>query len=157
MKKKSILILDNIRSVYNTGAMFRTCDGVGVSEVFLCGTTPTPIDRFGRKRKDFAKVALGAEESIPWKYFQTTEDAITEAKEQGCEIFALEQDEKSIQYNSIAPTKNFALVVGEETQGLPQNILELSDAVLEIPMRGVKESLNVSVAAGIALYQLLGD
>lgn len=157
MNKKSILILDNIRSVYNTGSMFRTSDGVGVSEIFLCGTTPTPIDRFRRKRKDFAKVSLGAEELIPWKYFETTEEAITFAREQGCEILGLEQNENSVPYNSFTTEKNFALVVGEETQGLPQNILELCDTILEIPMRGEKESLNVSVSTGVALYQLLVD
>jgi len=157
MKKKSILILDNIRSVHNTGSIFRTSDGVGVSEIFLCGTTPTPIDRFGRKRKDFAKVALGAEESVSWKYFETTEAAIAEAKEKGYEILGLEQHENSVPYNSHTPTKNFALVVGEETQGIPKNILDLCDTILEIPMRGEKESLNVSVATGVTLYQLLGD
>lgn len=150
-----MVILDNIRSVYNAGSIFRTSDGVGVSEIFLCGTTPAPIDRFGRKRKDFAKVALGAEEIIPWKYFTTTQEAIAEARQQGMGIIALEQNEKSLPYNTQVPEENIALVVGEETQGIQKDILELCDTVLEIPMRGKKESLNVSVATGVVLYEIL--
>jgi len=157
MKKKAIVILDNIRSVYNTASIFRTSDGVGVLEIFLCGTTPTPIDRFGRKRKDFAKVALGAEDSISWKYFETTADAIKEAKKNNFHIAALEQDERSIAYTSYQPLEKTALVLGEETKGLQKSDLDLCDVVLEIPMRGNKESLNVSVAAGIMLYQMLNN
>lgn len=155
MKKKLILILDNLRSVYNTASIFRTADGAGVSEIFLCGTTPEPIDRFGRKRKDFAKVSLGAEESVPWKYFETTKDAIQNLKDMSFEIVGLEQDSNSISFDEYISEKNVGLVVGEETQGLSQEILKLCDVVLEIPMRGKKESLNVSVATGVALYQIL--
>lgn len=156
MKKiKLILILDNLRSVYNTASIFRTADGAGVSDIFLCGTTPEPIDRFGRKRKDFAKVSLGAEESVSWKYFPTTKDAIQSVKDMQYEIVALEQNESSVSFEKYFPKEKIALVVGEETQGINKNILQLCDTILEIPMRGTKESLNVSVATGVALYQIL--
>lgn len=155
MKRKVILILDNLRSVYNTASIFRTADGAGVLEIFLCGTTPEPIDRFGRKRKDFAKVSLGAEESVSWKYFETTTEAIQTLKSSNFDIIALEQDDASVLFDEYVSEKNIALVVGEETQGLQKNILKQCDAIVEIPMRGTKESLNVSVATGVVLYQIL--
>lgn len=155
METKLILILDNLRSVYNTASIFRTADGAGVSEIFLCGTTPEPIDRFGRKRKDFAKVSLGAEESVAWKYFETTTEAIQILQGSSFDIVALEQDKNSIPFDEYVSEKNIALVVGEETQGLQKNILNMCDKILEIPMRGTKESLNVSVATGVVLYQIL--
>lgn len=155
MEKKLILILDNLRSVYNTASIFRTADGAGVSEVFLCGTTPAPIDRFGRKRKDFAKVSLGAEESVAWKYFETTTEAIQTLQGLSFDIVALEQDTNSVPFDEYVSEKNIGLVVGEETQGIDTNILQLCDTVVEIPMRGTKESLNVSVATGVVLYQIL--
>lgn len=154
MKKKHILILDNIRSVHNVGSLFRTADGAGFSSVFLAGTTPAPIDRFGRKRNDFAKVSLGAEESILWKYFETTKDAIEEAVREGYEIVALEQSSRSIPFDQYQGKKHTALVLGEETKGLSPELLAMCDSILEIPMRGNKESLNVSVAGGIAMYQI---
>lgn len=155
MKNKLVLVLDNIRSVYNVGSIFRTADGVGVFEIFLCGTTPAPVDRFGRDRKDLAKVALGAEKIIPWKYFETTKEAIQNLKEGGFEIVALEQDEKSVNYDKHEIKEKTALILGEETKGPTKEILDLSDVILEIPMRGEKESLNVSVAAGVAMYNLM--
>jgi len=154
MEKKYILILDSLRSVYNTASLFRTADGAGFSEIFLCGTTPCPVDRFGRNRKDFAKVALGAENSVPWKYFETTFKAIEHARKEGFEIVALEQNPFSVLYTKFTPQKNTALVLGEETQGLGQDVLGLCDVVLEIPMRGKKESLNVSSAGTVAMYRL---
>lgn len=154
MEKKYILILDSLRSVYNTASLFRTADGAGFSEIFLCGTTPTPIDRFGRKRKDFAKVALGAEDFVSWKYFETTKDAIKKAKEKGFDVVALEQNPNSVLFEDFKSQKNTALVLGEETQGIRQDTINLCDTVLEIPMRGSKESLNVSVAGAILMYYL---
>ncbi len=154
MEKKYILILDSLRSVHNTASLFRTADGAGFSEIFLCGTTPTPIDRFGRKRKDFAKVALGAEDFLSWKYFETTKDAIEKAKERGFSVVALEQNPNSVLFEDFKSQKNIALVLGEETQGIRQSTIDLCDTILEIPMRGNKESLNVSVAGAILMYYL---
>lgn len=155
MEKKLILILDNIRSVHNVGSLFRTADGAGVSEIFLCGTTPTPIDRFERKRNDFAKVSLGAEESISWTYFEDTKSAIQNAKGDDYEIVALEQSPRSVSYGAFKSEKNIALILGPEVVGMSEEILSLADSVIEIPMRGQKESLNVSVAGGIAMYEIL--
>jgi tRNA G18 (ribose-2'-O)-methylase SpoU len=147
-------ILSDIRSAYNVGAMLRTADGAGVSKVFLCGCTPTPIDRFGRKRADIAKVALGAEESVVWEYYASVEECITSLKKEGVQIVAVEQSPRSIPYNTFKKTSPVAFVFGEETRGIPKSLLDLCDTILEIPMRGKKESLNVSVACGVVLYSL---
>ncbi len=152
--KKIILILDNIRSVHNVGSLFRTADGFGVSEIFLCGTTPTPIDRFGRERSDFKKVSLGAEKTISWKYFETTEQAILFSKQEGFQILALEQSERSQNLNTFVSEKNLALVLGTEVTGMSQELLNYCDVILEIPMFGSKESFNVSIAGAIAMYEL---
>jgi 23S rRNA (guanosine2251-2'-O)-methyltransferase len=150
-----ILILDNIRSAHNVGSIFRTGDAVGVSEVLLCGVTPDPVDRFGRDRSDISKIALGAEKNIPWRHFSETKEAILFAKEKGLEVVALEQDEHSVLYKNVGVDfSSTALVLGEETKGLSKEILSLVDQIMEIPMSGDKESLNVSVAAGVALFFL---
>jgi len=153
--KKIILILDNIRSVHNVGSLFRTADGFGIKEIYLCGTTPAPIDRFGRKRNDFQKVSLGAEEVVPWNYFETTQEAILHAKENHYQIVAIEQDENSQIIDTFVSEKNIAILLGTEVTGMSQEILEMCDIILEIPMRGTKESLNVSVAGGVAMYEIL--
>jgi 23S rRNA (guanosine2251-2'-O)-methyltransferase len=155
MTKKVILILDNIRSVHNAGSLFRTADGCGVSEIFLCGTTPTPIDRFGRARSDFAKVSLGSEKTISWKFFGETSDAIGDAKKEGYHIILLEQDSQSVSYDTKIPHEKIALVLGPEVSGMSEEIISLADTIIEIPMRGQKESLNVSVAGGIAMYEIM--
>lgn len=151
---KIILILDNIRSVHNVGSIFRTADCMGVSEVLLCGTTPTPIDRFGRPRSDLAKIALGAESTMPWKYYTTTTSVITDLQSKEIPVFALEQSPQSINlFDWRVPEKfsTVALVVGYEVSGVDAGVLSVCDGILEIPQWGVKESLNVSVATGIAL------
>lgn len=151
-----LLCLCNIRSTHNVGSILRTADGVGVGKVYLCGYTPTPLDRFGRKRKDVAKVALGAEENLQWEYCEDTTDCLTELRAEGFRVVALEQDERSVPYTTLTLDQPTVLVLGEETEGLPQELLDMCDTVAEIPMHGSKESLNVSVAAGIALYRLVG-
>lgn len=153
--KTCVLILDNLRSVENTGSIFRTAEGLGVAKVICVGTTPTALDRFGRKRNDFAKVSLGSEEMLEWEYAKEMEDAVKGLKEQGFEIIALEQNEKSEDLKSYEAPETFALIVGNEVEGVSSAALALSDRALEIPMRGEKESLNVSVSTGIALYKLL--
>ncbi len=155
------LILENLRSVENTGSIFRTAEGLGVSKIYLVGTTPAPVDRFGRKRNDFSKVALGAEDLVEWEYvsqenFQLT---ILNLQKDGFKIIALEQDLKAKNLRSLDANKleRFALVVGNEVDGVSKEALEISDEIVEIPMQGEKESLNVSVAAGIALFALMLD
>jgi 23S rRNA (guanosine2251-2'-O)-methyltransferase len=150
----SILILENIRSAQNVGAIFRTADGAGVSKIYLVGITPTPLDRFGRKRGDIAKAALGAEETVPWEYKKLTRPLLQKLKRDGYQIISLEQDVRSKDYKKIKPKKKFALIVGAEVTGIDKKTLEESDIIAEIPMKGKKESLNVSVSLGIALYRL---
>ncbi|MEK7579172.1 MAG: TrmH family RNA methyltransferase [Patescibacteria group bacterium] len=152
MSKKIFVILDNIRSVENTGSTFRTSDGAGVSKIYLCGTTPTPIDRFGRARKDFAKVSLGAEKTVPWEHAKNTKDIIARLKEENVQVVAVEQDKKAIDYKKLKAGGAIAFVFGNEVSGVSKDILSLCDEIVEIPMKGAKESLNVSVAAGIILF-----
>ncbi len=153
---KNILILNDIRSVENVGAMFRTADAAGIDKIYLIGTTPTPIDRFGRKRGDLAKSALGAEEYVAWEYKKTITPVLSKLKKDGFQIIAIEQDEKSIDYKKVKIQEKNAFIVGTEVTGIPKNILKKCDIIAEIPMRGKKESLNVSVATGIALFGILG-
>ncbi len=152
--KTCILILDNLRSVENAGSVFRTAEGLGVKKVVCVGTTPTPLDRFGRKRADFAKVSLGAEE-LPWEYAKEIGPVLKDLKEQNFQIIALEQTPDSKDLKEFKTGDMFALVVGNEVDGVSKDALELADSVLEIKMQGKKESLNVSVSTGIALYELL--
>ena len=153
---KNILVLDNIRSILNVGAIFRTADAVGVDEVILVGTTPTPTDRFGRDREDLHKTALGAEKTVSWKYLENDQilDFLVSLQKNNFNIVSLEQDNKSINYKEIKKTDKQVLVLGHETEGVSKNILEISNQITEIPMRGSKESLNVSVSAGIMMYHL---
>lgn len=147
--------MHNIRSVYNVGAIFRTADAAGVSKIYLTGYTPTPLDRFGRERKDVAKAALGAEKSVAWSHESEVHKVIMSLKSNGYEIVALEQAENSVDYKECKPSEKTALIIGEERYGITQDILDQCDHIVEIPMRGKKESLNVSVATGIALFRIL--
>jgi tRNA G18 (ribose-2'-O)-methylase SpoU len=153
----NILILNDIRSVENVGAMFRTADAAGIDQIYLIGTTPTPIDRFGRKRKDLAKSALGAEEYVAWEYKKTISPLLSKLKKEGFYIIAIEQDEKSVDYRKLKANryKLKAFLVGTEVTGIPKDVLKKCDIIAEIPMRGKKESLNVSVALGVALFRII--
>lgn len=155
--KTCVLILENLRSVENVGSIFRTADGFGVSKIILVGTTPAPLDRFGRKRQDFAKVSLGAENFLEWEHVQEKDLGfrIQDLRMDGFQIIALEQAENSKTLWECKPKGMFALVVGSEVDGVSKEILELVDEIVEIPMRGRKESLNVSVSTGIALFVLI--
>lgn len=146
------LILDNIRSVHNAGSIFRTAETAGVKMIYCLGTTPVPVDRFGQKRKDFAKVALGAEGLVAWEYAKTGTVLINKLKKQGFNIIALEQAENSVNYKKIKKSAKMVLIVGNEVGGVSQSLLKLADQVAEIPMKGRKESLNVSVATGVMLF-----
>lgn len=147
------IILNNIRSVHNVGSIFRTADALGVEKIFLCGITPSPIDRFGEHRKDFQKTALGSEKTILWEYCKKIEDALAECK--NSEILALEINKGGVPYFEYKPkNKNITLVVGSEVEGLSEEVLANCNQTIYIPMKGKKESLNVSVALGIVAYHL---
>jgi 23S rRNA (guanosine2251-2'-O)-methyltransferase len=150
-----VLVLHNIRSVHNAGSILRTAECAGIRRVLLCGHTPTPIDRFGRKRADLGKVALGAEDAVVWSHVDTTEEAIRALQKEGAHVVALEQDANSIPYTSFTHDGVVALVLGEEVHGIPKEILSLCDSIIEIPMHGKKESLNVSVATGVVVFRFI--
>ncbi len=152
---ESVVILHNIRSVYNVGAIFRTADAVGVSKIYLTGYTPTPLDRFGRERKDVAKSALGAEKSVEWEYVKNVSSVIKKLKKEYFEIVAVEQSENSIDYKKFKSKQKTAFLFGNEVRGVSKQLLQKCDKVIEIPMRGKKESLNVSVSAGVVLFRVL--
>ena len=148
-----ILILDNIRSTHNVGSIFRTADAAGISKIYLVGTTPDPVDRFGRDQSDIAKTALGAEKSISWEHAETI-ISVLEKYPKYYKV-ALEQSENSVDYKSITPKENNIVILGTEVTGLTREVLDACDAVAEIPMMGDKESLNVSVATGVFLFRFL--
>lgn len=154
--KSIILILDNLRSVYNTASIFRTADCAGVEKIYLVGTTPTPLDKFGRLRNDFAKVSLGAEGTVAWEYAKTITPVLTKLKKQGYTVYALEQDKTSVHYKKAKYSDNIALICGNEPYGIDKKTLAKVDTIVEIPQFGTKESLNVVVATGIVLFEIRG-
>jgi len=157
MKKERLtyLILHDIRSAHNVGAIFRTADAAGISKIFLTGYTPAPLDRFERSRKDIAKAALGAEKSVYWEQ-SLLRRLMAELKKEGVRTVAVEQSIGAKDYKRVRLPAKSALLFGNEVGGLPKSILRMCDEIAEIPMHGKKESLNVSVAAGVALYRMLG-
>ncbi|CAG1022876.1 tRNA (guanosine(18)-2'-O)-methyltransferase [Patescibacteria group bacterium] len=146
--KQIIVILDNIRSVHNVGAIFRTCDGAGVHSIHLCGITPTP------EHKKVHKTALNAEEYVKWEYFKSTQEAVNKAKEQGYAVFSVEQNANSSKLNEYDFPEKTALIFGNEITGIGPAIMESSDKVIELPMAGKKNSLNVATCVGIVVYYI---
>jgi 23S rRNA (guanosine2251-2'-O)-methyltransferase len=156
MKSKvSYLILNDIRSAQNVGSLFRTADAAGITKVFLTGYTPAPLDRFNRPVKEIAKTALGAEKSVPWEK-TTFVECVEKLKKEKTFIVGIEQDDKSVSYKKIKVRYPAAFVLGNEVEGLDRKARQACDILAEIPMKGLKESLNVSVAGGIAMFQILG-
>ena len=153
-KHPVILLLDNVRSVQNVASLFRIADCVGVVKIILGGVTPAPLDRFQKPRRDFAKISLGAEKSIPWESVENPLHALKQYKKDGFEIVALEQTKNSINYTDFKITKPMILVLGAEVEGVSKRILAQSDVCLEIPMVGEKESLNVAISGAIALFKM---
>jgi len=151
-KSKIYVVLDNVRSIHNVGSIFRTADCAGVSKIYICGVTPSPIDRFGRKRPAFHKVALGAEDFVPCEYYKDTTRAISALKKNGVEVVAVEQADHSIDYRDLKITKDTAFIFGAEVEGVSVEVLKTCDKIIGIPMKGGKESLNVSVTVGIILF-----
>lgn len=148
MQMKRVVVLENIRSLHNVGAIFRTADGAGWDKVYLCGITGTPPD------ERIAKVSLEAEAFVPWEYVESCESLCESLKRDGYVLCALEQTTKSEDLLTAHKMDDMALVLGNEVEGVTPEVLRLCDHFFEIPMRGQKTSLNVSVAAGIAMYQL---
>jgi len=137
------------------GSIFRTADGAGLQKIWLVGYTPAPLDQFRRVNSEIAKTALGAEQTLRWERREDILDLITELKKAGYQIWALEQNEKSADYREAKLAGKTALIVGNEVGGIESEVLKLCDKIIEIPMRGEKESLNVSVATGVAVFKLL--
>jgi len=153
-EKEIVVILHNIRSGHNVGSIFRTADATGVERIILTGYTPLPVDKFGRPVSSIVKTALGAESSVPWSSAKRVGSVITRLKKDGFLIVGLEQDERSIDYRDIPSANKIALLSGNEVRGISSRLRDTCDMLMEIPMRGKKESLNVSVATGIALYAI---
>ncbi len=149
-KKPIIVILDDIRSLNNIGSVFRTADAFRVQEIFLCGITAQPPHR------DIHKTALGATESVSWSYFETIEEAIKNAKEKGFNVFAIEQMDNSISLDDfkIGENEKTAVILGNEVKGVNESVIPLIDGCIEIPQHGTKHSLNISVCAGIVIWEL---
>ena len=150
-KTHLIVILDNIRSCNNIGSVFRTSDALLIEKVILCGITATPPN------KDIHKTALDAEKSVPWEYFDDTEAVVTQLKKDGYKVFAVEQVVNSIMLPDFTPVKGqkLALVFGNEVKGVQQSVVDLCDGAIEIPQYGTKHSFNISVSAGIVLWDLV--
>lgn len=152
-KSPIVIVLDNVRSMHNVGSVFRSADAFLVEAVYLCGYTPVPPHR------DIHKTALGATETVSWKYFPTTMEAIGELKSAGYGIYAIEQVKDSLPLNQVELEKEekVAIVFGNEVNGVDAGIIASCNGSIEIPQLGTKHSLNISVAAGIVLWELMRD
>lgn len=150
-KQPIVVVLDHVRSLYNVGSIFRTCDAFRMNGVCLCGITAQPPN------PEIHKTALGAEDSVPWRYFKKTEDAVNWLKEDGYTILAIEQCEGSTMLYNFHRDSNekYAIILGNEVKGVQQQVVDMCDGCLEIPQYGTKHSMNVSVTAGIVLWHLL--
>ena len=149
-KHPVIVILDDVRSMHNVGSVFRTCDAFAVEALYLCGYTPAPPHR------DIHKTALGATETVKWKNFDTTIDAVLNARENGYKILAVEQAHNSTMLNDLQwANEKIALVFGNEVSGVNDEVLKIADACIEIPQWGAKHSLNISVSVGVMLWELV--
>lgn len=144
-----VVVLDNVRSLHNVGSVFRSCDAFRIEAVYLCGITATPPSA------EIHKTALGAEDSVSWKYYESTLNAVEELKQQGYFVYSIEQVEGSENMVKISldASKRYAVVLGNEVKGVEQAVVNASDGCLEIPQLGTKHSLNVSVTAGIVVWE----
>ena len=154
MRLPVIVVLDNVRSLYNTGAFFRTADGCAVEKLVLCGITPRP-DQGARQQRAIAKTALGAERSVPWEYVPETATAVAAAIAAGYHVAAVENSARAIDLYEWTPSWPVCLVFGHETDGVSPALAGGIATHVRIPMRGDKRSLNVATAAGVVLYELL--
>ena len=149
-KTPIIIVLDNVRSLNNIGSVFRTSDALLIEAVYLCGITATPPHR------ELHKTALGAEDSVHWEYFKDTAEAVEKLKDNGFEIYSVEQAENStsLEVFEVDANKKYALIFGNEVKGVQQKIVDSSDGCIEIPQFGTKHSFNISVSCGIVLWDL---
>lgn len=143
------VVLDNIRSLHNVGSIFRTSDAAGIEKLYLCGITGTP------PRAEIQKAALGSEKSVEWEYAPTAEQAVRELKAQGYQIVALEHTDAPRDFSQVNYRFPLCLVIGHEITGVSDEVIALADLAVEIPMFGIKQSLNVSVAYGVAIYEII--
>ena len=150
-KNPLVVVLDHVRSLYNVGSVFRTADAMRLAGICLCGITATPPN------VEIHKTALGAEETVEWKYFEKTEDAIDWLRKEGYTIMAVEQCEGSTMLNNFIPDrdKKYAVVMGNEVKGVQQSVVDMCDGCLEIPQFGTKHSMNVSVTAGMIIWDFM--
>ncbi|NOQ68302.1 TrmH family RNA methyltransferase [Patescibacteria group bacterium] len=151
--KDFVVICDSLRSLHNVGSVFRTADGVGISKVYLCGITGMPDTQ--KHERQISKVALGAQNYVKWEYVKQSWRIVEKLKKEGYQIVSLEQTPKSISYLKFKPKFPLALIIGNEGKGVKKSLLKRSDKIIDIPMCGQKESLNVSVAFGIAVYRIV--
>ncbi len=149
------LVLHNIRSAENVGSIFRTADALAVNHIYLTGYTPAPLDRFGRPVGRMSKTALGAEKNIAWTKYKNINYLFKKLKAENISLVAVEQDKYSIDYKKYKPKSATAFIFGNEVRGLSRGVLDNCNQILEIPMRGDKESLNVSVSVGVVLFRIL--
>lgn len=150
----TFVILHNIRSAHNVGSVFRSADGAGVSKIFLAGYTPAPVDRFGREREEILKTSLGATHTVPYEVVSDIQTLITRLAEEGVTLVAVEQTPQAIPYTSYSPQGDTAYIFGNEVTGVESDVLARAPVHIQIPMSGAKESLNVSVCAGIILFHV---
>lgn len=150
-KLPAIIVLDNVRSMENVGSFFRTADAFRIEAIYLCGITARPPHR------EIHKTALGADESVDWKYFETTAEACEHLKAEGYRIFAVEQIENSIKLDEFSTPERSAYIFGNEVDGVDDAVLPYCEQAIEIPQMGTKHSLNVSVSGGIVMYHLFDD
>lgn len=151
-KQPLVVILDDVRSMYNVGSVFRTADAFRIEAVYLCGISATP------PANEIHKTALGAEESVEWKYYPTALNAVEDLRERGYETYAVEQAEGSTKLHHFAPQpgKKYAVVLGNEVKGVHQEVIDACDGCIEIVQFGTKHSMNVSVTAGIIIHHICG-
>lgn len=147
------LILHNIRSAYNVGSIFRTADAAGVEKIYLSGYTPSPIDRFGRVQKEIEKTSLGAVNAVEWEVIFNIQYVVCQLRKEGFSIVAVEQSKMSIDLGSFKMPKKVVYILGNEVDGIDNETLNIADLIVEIPMQGLKESLNVAVTAGVILFR----
>ncbi len=152
--KGFVVICDSLRSLHNVGSVFRTADGAGIDKVYLCGITGMPDTQ--KHQRQISKVALGAQDYVKWEYVKQSWRLVEKLKKEGYQIVSLEQTSKSVNYTKFKPKFPMALVIGNEGRGVKKSLLERSDEIIDIPMCGQKESLNVSVAFGIVAYWIGG-
>lgn len=149
-KTPLVVVMDNVRSMYNVGSIFRTCDGFAVEKLLLCGITACP------PHKEISKTALGATESVDWQHYTTTVEAVQELKTAGYDVYAVEQVDTSTSLQDFLPKsgQKMAIVLGNEVFGVDDEVLPLCDGAIEIPQVGTKHSFNVSVAGAITIWEI---